>query len=142
MYVCSSDVQSINCWSYVTVWKYIISIILQNKWHNVVIKKLLSLLCVWRLLRLQVAYLINRVSTVQNCHINQNKRELRFSWQWRLRLLLTVFWAVTLCGLVDGCLHFRGYQEDVGSKSLQNFWRLSTKISDITTQKNVISSIH
>ena len=109
-----------NCWSYVTVWKYIISIILQNKWHYVVIKKLLPSLCVWRLMRLQVAYLINRVSTVQNCHINKNKRELRFSWQWWLRLLLTVFWAVTLCSLVDGCLHFRGYEEDVGSKSFQN----------------------
>jgi hypothetical protein len=109
-----------NCWSYVIVWKYIITIILQNKWHYVAIKGLLSLLCVWRLMPLQVACLINRVSTVQNCYINQNKRELRFSWQWMLRLLLSVFWAVTLCSLVDGCLHFGGYQEDVGSKSLQN----------------------
>jgi hypothetical protein len=33
---------------------------------------------------------------------------------------ITVFWTVTLCSLVDGCLHFGGYQEDVGSRSLQN----------------------
>jgi hypothetical protein len=120
MYVCSSDVESSNCWCYVTVWIYIISIILQNKWHYVVIRKLLSLLYVWRLLHLQVAYLINRVSIVQNCHINQKKGELRFSWRWMLRLLLIVFWVVTLFSLVVGCLHFRGYQEDVGRKSLQN----------------------